>query len=615
MSPRTFVGVSFQQDRSEIRSYFELPVNEMDDLKQKQNVTTCTGKGGIRTMPFIIANESFEKVASYGLLANMILYLISDYNLSSATGVSILFIWSAVGNFMPLIGAFLSDSYLGRFRVIAIGTIISLTGMNLLFFTAIFRDARPPSCDHRAEACVGPNPGQLTLLFSSFVLMAIGAGGIRPCSIAFGADQIDNPKDPNNKRTLQTYFNLYYSSVAISIMISISLIVYIQDKFGWVVGFAIPAGLMFASTIMFLMGAPLYIKVEAHRSLFTSFAQVVTVAFKNKHLAFPPDDSDGWYHHRSGSKFVIPSQKLRFLNKACIIRNPEREINTDGEAEDGWKLCTVEQVEELKAVVRVLPIWSSGIMISVTISQQAFPVLQALTMDRRFITDDFKIPAGSYGVFALLALTIWVPVYDRLLIPLIAKFTKHKHGLTLKQRMGIGLALSCAGMLVSGIVEKRRREEAIRQGLVNNPVGVVNMSGLWLVPQNCLVGLAEAFNAIGQIEFYYSQFPKSMSSIGVALLALGMGVGNLVGSVIVGVVNQLSERGGNDSWVSDNINKGHYDYYYFLLAGLSAANFIYFLLCSCLYGPSESDDMHKLEEDEADETSTVSKASPLIYSV
>ncbi|CAM8999099.1 unnamed protein product [Rhodiola kirilowii] len=593
----TFFGVCFKQQRSEARLDSQLLVKEMaseDDLNHKQHEKTR--KGGIKTMPFIIANESFEKLASYGLLANMILYLITEYNLSSATGVSILFMWSALGNFMPLIGAFISDSYLGRFRVIAIGTIVSLTGVNLLFLTAVFRNARPPSCDPRVETCIGPNVGQFTLLLSSFVLMGIGAGGIRPCSIAFGADQIDNAKNSNNKRRLQSYFSLYYSSVAISVLIAVSLIVYIQDKFGWVIGFAVPAGLMFLSTIMFLVGAPLYIKVRADHSLFTSFAQVVTVAFKNKHLAFPPADSDGWYHH-SGSKFFFPTEKLRFLNKACIIRNPKKDTNATGEAEDAWSLCTVEQVEEFKALMKILPIWSTGIIISVTISQTAFPVLQARTMDRRFITNNFKIPAGSYAVFALIALTIWVGLYDRVLVPLLAKFTKHKHGFTLKLRMGIGLILSSVGMLVSGIVENQRRKKAIEQGLINNPLGIVDMSGSWLIAQNCLLGLAEAFNAIGQIEFYYSQFPKSMSSIGVALFNLGNAFGNLGASLVVRLVNDFSKRGGKaDSWVSDNINKGHYDYYYFLLAGLSAANFCYFLLCSWLYGPPE--DIHKVWDDE-----------------
>ncbi|CAL5438363.1 unnamed protein product [Camellia sinensis] len=165
-------------------------------------------KGGLRTMPFVIANEALEKVASVGLHANMILYLKNEYHLSIVTGTSILFLWNAVSNFLPTFGAFLSDSYLGRFRVAGLGSIVTLLGLVVLWFTAIFKHKRPPQCDHpNTDHCTSPKPAQLALLFSSFVLMAIGAGGIRPCSLAFGADQFNKPDNPKNTRVLQTFFN------------------------------------------------------------------------------------------------------------------------------------------------------------------------------------------------------------------------------------------------------------------------------------------------------------------------------------------------------------------------------------------------------------------------
>lgn len=75
---------------------------------------------------FFAANEAFEKVASTGLHANMILYLVFEYHMDVVTGTTILFLWNAIANFMPILGAFLSDSYLGRFRVIAWGTVVTL---------------------------------------------------------------------------------------------------------------------------------------------------------------------------------------------------------------------------------------------------------------------------------------------------------------------------------------------------------------------------------------------------------------------------------------------------------------------------------------------------------
>lgn len=76
------------------------------------------------------ANETLDKVASFGLQANMVLYLITKYHMDNAVAINIIFLWGAVSNFLPIFGAFLSDAYLGRFRTIALGTVISLLVSN-----------------------------------------------------------------------------------------------------------------------------------------------------------------------------------------------------------------------------------------------------------------------------------------------------------------------------------------------------------------------------------------------------------------------------------------------------------------------------------------------------
>lgn len=81
-------------------------------------------------------NESLEKVASYGLLPNMILYLMKEYRMSLAKGTNLLFFWSAATNFMPIVGAFLADSFLGRFLAIGFGSICS-------FLVTLFSPPKP----------------------------------------------------------------------------------------------------------------------------------------------------------------------------------------------------------------------------------------------------------------------------------------------------------------------------------------------------------------------------------------------------------------------------------------------------------------------------------------
>ena len=73
-----------------------------------------------------------------------------------------------------------------------------------------------------------------------------------------------------------------------------------------------------------------------------------------------------------------------------------------------------------------------------------------------------------------------------------------------------------------------------------------------------------------------------------AIFTLGMAVSSLVGSLLVDIVDTFTGAGGKVSWLSSNLNKGHVDYYYWLVAFLCLVNFLYFLICCRVYGPDES---------------------------
>ncbi|KAF5938875.1 hypothetical protein HYC85_023134 [Camellia sinensis] len=472
--------------------------------------TTPTQKGGLRTMPFIIANEAFEKLASYGLMPNMIMYLMNEYDMDMPTGSNILFLWSAATNFMPVLGAVMADSSVGRFRMIGFGSIVSFLGMILLWLTTMIPQARPPSCDQSSYNCTSATPLQLILLCSSFGLMSIGAGGIRSSSLAFGADQLAKHENLEILLCLTELFQLVlcYSRI-----------------FRWQVGFGVPAMLMFLSSVSFFLASPFYVKVKVKSSLVVGFFQVIVGSYKNRHFELSSQSSNMSYYHKKGSMLVVPSENLRFLNKACIIRDPQQDSSPDGRTSDRW-ICTVDQVEELKS----------------------------LSMDRH-ITSNFEIPAGSFGMFLVISLTLWIALYDRVILPIASKVMGKPAYLSPKQRM------------VAAIVERIRRAKAIEEGYSDNSHAVVNMSALWLVPQYFLSGLAEAFNGIGQNEFYFSELPGSMSSIATTLNGVGMSIANLLASAIMNTINDVTGRGGNESWVSSNINKAHFDYYYWVLAG------------------------------------------------
>ncbi|KAL8504088.1 hypothetical protein ACS0TY_022717 [Phlomoides rotata] len=543
-------------------------------------------KGGFRTLPFIIGIMALEQMSTFGVSPNMTLYMMNEYHMDMKTASNVWFMWSATTNSMLLFGALISDSFLGRFYTIGFGSIISLLGMILLWSTTVIPQAKPPPCDPSSDTCISPSVFQFVYLCSSLGLISIGAGAIRSSSLAFGADQLEEVGFHKRPLLKERYFSWYYAAYTLSILVALTCVVYIQDNLGWPVGFAVPTVLMVFGVCVFFLASPFYVKFKSETSLITGFVQVVIASFKNRQVELL-NTTNYAYHCKTGSTLVVPSAKLRFLNKSCIVRDPKKDLTPEGRAKDPWTLCTVDQVEELKSLLRVVPIWLSGSIMAINISQSSFPLLQAVSMDKH-ITSNFEIPAASFSFFTVVAVILWVVLYDRVFLPVASRVMGRQVHIPTRRRMGIGIFFSFLAMLVSAIVEGVRRYYAIRVS--------VKISALWLVPQNCLSGMAEASNAIAQNEFYFLEFPRSMSSIASILLGIGMSVANLMASLIMNIVDGVSKIGGKESWISSDINKGNYDYYYFVLAGLSVANMVYFVVCSKGYGPSKEE--RKMEENE-----------------
>nr|CAB3474334.1 unnamed protein product [Digitaria exilis] len=265
-------------------------------------------KGGFRALPFIFLNEMLEKVAGFGLNTNMITYLTKKYHLSTVTSQTMLFVWSAASNFAPIPGAVLADMYLGRFMAVALGS-----GMVFLWLSATIPGARPPPCNNASEHCAPPGASHLAWLLSGFAFLSLGAGGVRPCSMAFGADQFSRHPKERRSRILQAYFNAYYASIGVAFSIAVTAIVYLQDNVGWSVGFAVPMGLMLLSTVSFLLGSGLYIKEKGKRLMFSGIGAAAAAAIRNHRARLPAKTGDGVYHHLKDCKLTVPTDQLSIV--------------------------------------------------------------------------------------------------------------------------------------------------------------------------------------------------------------------------------------------------------------------------------------------------------------
>ncbi|XP_043707234.1 protein NRT1/ PTR FAMILY 2.13-like [Telopea speciosissima] len=535
--------------------------------------------GGWKTMPYILGNETFERLASFGLLANFMVYLMNEFQLDQVTAINIINIWSGTANFSPLLGAFICDAYLGRFRTLAFASIASFLGLLALTLTAVVPALHPPTCSkqqHPSNPCVGPTTDQLGFLFLGLAFLTIGTAGIRPANIPFGVDQFD-PTTEKGKKGINSFFNWSYASFTVVIMISMTLIVYIQTSISWALGLGLPTAFMGFSIVLFWLGTRLYVYVPPEGSVFSGIGQVFVAAFHKRHLKLPPKEEvhgllyDPPMRGPTISKLPL-THHFRCLNKAAIV--VDGDIKPDGSRSEPSRLCSIQQIEEVKCLIGIVPLWASNIICFLSIAQQGtFTLSQALKMDRH-LGPKFQIPAGSMAIISMLTLGIWIPIYDRIVVPSLRRITKHEGGITLLQRIGIGMLFSIMSMVVAGIVERKRRALAITHA---QP-----MSVFWLAPQLILMGFCEAFNIIGQIEFYYKQFPEHMKSIANSLLSCTIALANYLSSLLVMIVHHKTKKHGHD-WLDNDINAGKIDYFYFLIAALGVLNFIYFLICAYGY--------------------------------
>ena len=269
---------------------------------------------------------------------------------------------------------------------------------------------------------------------------------------------------------------------------------------------------------------------------------------------------------------------LRCLNKAALFTGIE--LNMDESSRDPWRLCSIHQVEELKCLLKIMPIWVSTIIIFLPIVQAStFPVSQALKMDRH-LGHNFQIHPGSISVITLLTIGVVLPFYDQVIAPKLEKITKQEGGLTTLQRISIGHASGILSMVFAGLIERRRRHLAISLGA---PDGVAPMSVLWLAPQFIFIAFFHVFADVGQIAFFNRESPDGMRSIGNSLLYLSQSAASNLSSIIIKIVHNFTGKHGQPDWLHNDINKGRLEYFYFIIAGLIMLNMVYFIFCARRY--------------------------------
>ncbi|XP_042504680.1 protein NRT1/ PTR FAMILY 7.3-like [Macadamia integrifolia] len=590
----------------------EFTIDGTIDLRGRPAIRQRSGRWGAGIL--LLVNQGLATLAFFGVGVNLVLFLtrvIGQDNAEAANNVSK---WTGTVYIFSLVGAFLSDSYWGRYKTCAIFQVIFVIGLVLLSLSSYLFLVKPSGCGDGQTSCGPHSPYYIAFFYLSIYMVALGNGGYQPNIATFGSDQFDEG-DSRESHSKVAFFSYFYLALNLGSLFSNTILGYFEDEGMWALGFWVSSGSAFVALVLFLAGTPRYRHFTPSGNPLSRFSQVAVAAVKKWRVEMPVGkedlyEVDGKDCAIKGGRKMLHTQGFKFLDKAAYITSKDISLQDKEGLHSPWRLCTVTQVEEVKCILRLLPIWLCTIIYSVVFTQMAsLFVEQGAAMNTSFA--GFRIPPASMSSFDILSVAAFIFIYRRILDPFVGKLRKTGgKGLTELQRMGVGLIIAIMAMISAGIVECYRLKYA--QGECLNCEGSSSMSILWQIPQYAFIGASEVFMYVGQLEFFNDQTPDGLKSFGSALCMCSISLGNYVSSLLVSIVVKISKKDNMPGWIPGNLNRGHLDRFYFLLAVLTTVDFVLYMICSKWYksikleGKGQDMDNEDEEDEDNDENDNFS---------
>ncbi|CAN1292017.1 Protein NRT1/ PTR FAMILY 5.7, partial [Linum perenne] len=426
----------------------------------------------------VLVSEFSERLSYYGIASSFIIYLTTVIQQDVKTAARNVNYWSGVTTLTPLLGGFLADSYLGRYYTVFISSVLYLIGLILLTMTW-FLPSLKPCGGGSTSVCREPKKIHEVTFFIAMYLISVATGGHKPALESFGADQFDDDnKEERMKKT--SFFNWWNCALCCGLFLGVTVIVYIQDHVSWGAADVILAVAMGLSLAVFIIGRPFYRYRVPKGSPLTPMLHVIVAAIRNRNLPHISSPALLYELPRENEKDLC-----KFKVTKCVEYQVSRQSSNRGGKPSPWKLTTVTRVEELKLLINMLPIWLTTIPFGLNIAQgSTFYIKQSTLLDRS-IGDNIVIPPSSIFTLSVIGMITTISLYEKVLVPILRKSTNNEQGITTLQRIGIGIFLSIASMVVAALVERKRLAVAKE----NPSKGSISMSVFWLAPQFLVTGI------------------------------------------------------------------------------------------------------------------------------
>ncbi|XP_021845629.2 protein NRT1/ PTR FAMILY 5.6 [Spinacia oleracea] len=540
----------------------------------KGRIPLRSSTGSWKASCFIIAIEFSERLSYFGIATNMITYMTKVMHQDLKTAANSVNIWTGVTTVMPLLGGFLADAYTGRYFMILFSAVLYVLGLALFTMTQYIPSLKP--CSTTPNSCEHVSKVHEVVFFIAAYLVALATGGHKPCLESFGADQFDDNHSEERKQKM-SFFNWWNIALCSGLFFGVTLIVYLQDYVSWGVGFCILTVTMGATVLIFVLGRPVYRYRIARGSPLTPLLRVFVAAVAKRNLHCPSDSSllyEVPNSEKLQGRLLGHTNRLRFLDKAAIMEESEYNNGAWKENQSQWRLATLTQVEELKLIITMIPIWLTCLVFGLGIAQgSTFFIKQGGEMDRK-IFKHFEIPAASVYTLTSVGMIASVALYDKVLLPYLRKVTGNERGINILTRISIGMVILIISMIISALVERKRLNMSLQGKII---------SVFWLVPQFLLIGIGDGFSLVGMQEYFYEQVPDSMRSLGLAFYLSVIGVGSFLSTLLITIVDCVTGMKGGERWIGKDLNHSRLDYFYWLLVIIIVLNMCVFVFLAKNY--------------------------------
>ncbi|KAL6520319.1 hypothetical protein OROMI_032499 [Orobanche minor] len=501
----------------------------------------------------LIIISGMERFAFKGVASNMVTYLTDVMKMSDSSAAKFVNGWVGCTFMLPLIVATLADSYWDRYTTILASSVLYSAGLLALTSTTV---RWPWSSTNKARS--------ISSLSCSLYMISIGQGGYNPSLQAFGAAQLENEEDlpltntddnSSSSGSKSKFFQWWYFGICCGSLMGVSIMPYIQDNLGWGLGFAIPTLSMLVSILMFLCVSRLYMRKQSGITNGKSFEDIVHAVKATLSKMIHGGNGDCL----SRDEYNLDELELQEKEALC---NQDAQNDDPGSVDNHQE--RFQPLQAAKTVLRLLPVWIMLLPFAVIFQQPAtFFTKQGMTMKRNIGTK-IKIPPAALQSSITVSIITLMPFYDRIFVPLVRVFMRDEKGITVMQRMGIGMFLSVIAMIIAAVTERKRLEISGKAGVLN---GEVPFSIFWLLPQYVLLGISDIFTVVGMQEFFYSEVPVRMRTMGIGLYTSVFGVGSFLSAILISVIERLTSSGGGDgNWFADDMAKARLDKYYWFLA-------------------------------------------------